>query len=88
MQIHSVSDFRRAVRIGPYAWPGGYAVLFLTDDGGQICHKCAEKERRLIADSIGSKSNDGWRVVGAFTLADCDGGEFCDNCSAYFPNEE
>jgi hypothetical protein len=39
--IKSVSDYRKAVRNGPYAWPGGYPLFFVTSDGaalrGEMC---------------------------------------------------
>lgn len=28
----------------PYAWPGGYPVMYLTRDGMCICADCANKE--------------------------------------------
>ena len=64
MQINSVSDFRNAMRHGPYAWPGGYPVYFLTSDGGALSFQAAKQERRLIIDSIANGYNDGWQVIG------------------------
>ena len=29
----------------PYAWPGGYPLHGVTDDGGVICRICAVDER-------------------------------------------
>lgn len=65
MQINSISDFRAAVRNGPYAWPGGYPVYFVCDDGGSLCCACVNSERRNILESIAHKARDGWRVIGA-----------------------
>jgi hypothetical protein len=65
MRIDSISDFRSAVRHGPYAWPGGYPVYFVCDDGSSLCTKCVNEERRNILESIARKSRDGWRVIGA-----------------------
>lgn len=28
----------------PYAWPGGYEIHYYTDDGGILCHQCANAE--------------------------------------------
>ena len=33
----------------PYAWPGGYPMYAVADDGGVICRFCAEEERESIA---------------------------------------
>lgn len=64
MVINSVSDFRRAYRQGPYAWPGGYPLYFITDDGAAISFNSARYNRRLILQSISQKLNDGWRIIG------------------------
>jgi len=44
----------------PYAWPGGYPLYAVTDDGGVICRHCAKEEREWIALTNG---RDGWCVV-------------------------
>ncbi len=64
MHINSVSDFRKAMRHGPYAWPGGYPCYFVTSDGAALSFKAAKEERRNIIDSIANRYDDGWRVVG------------------------
>ncbi len=80
MTINSISDFRAAVRNGPYAWPGGYPLYFVCDDGAALCCNCVKKERRNILESIASKARDGWRVVGLdINYEDTD--LFCDHCS-------
>lgn len=63
MNIDTVGDFRRAMRHGPYAWPGGYPCYFITSDGAALSFEAAKAERRQIIWSIGHKINDGWRVV-------------------------
>jgi hypothetical protein len=65
MNIETISDFRRAIRSGPYAWPGGYPIYFITDDGEALSFAAARSERRAILESIASQSRDGWRVVAA-----------------------
>jgi hypothetical protein len=64
MQINSISDFRAAMRNGQYAWPGGYPCYFITSDGAALSFDAARQERRNILESIATRSNDGWRVVG------------------------
>jgi len=44
----------------PWAWPGGYPLHAVTDDGGVICRFCAEEEREWIALTNG---HDGWCMV-------------------------
>ena len=64
MPINSISDFRRAMRNGPYAWPGGYPCYFLTSDGEALSFDAARQERRNILEAIRDHDNSGWRVVG------------------------
>jgi hypothetical protein len=80
MHIKSISDFRTAVRHGPYAWPGGYPMYFICDDGGALCCNCVRTERRNILESIASKSRDGWRVV-ALDINWEDSTLYCDHCN-------
>jgi len=44
----------------PYAWPGGYPLYGLMDDGGATCKRCAAEEREWIALTNG---RDGWCMV-------------------------
>ena len=63
MRINSVSDFRAAMRQGPYAWPGGYPLYFITNDGAALSFKAAKDNARLIIESIAHNMRDGWRIV-------------------------
>lgn len=48
----------------PYAWPGGYEIAFITDDGGILCHDCVRKNFKEVLWSTKHAQNDGWRIVG------------------------
>ena len=61
MTINSISDFRAAVRNGPYAWPGGYPLYYVTTDGAALCADCMTKERASIVRSTFENSRDGLR---------------------------
>ena len=63
MNINSISDFRKAIRNGAYAWPGGYPLYFVTSDGAALSFSSARYNRRNILEAIASKASDGWRVV-------------------------
>ena len=67
MNINSISDFRRAVRNGPYAWPGGYPLYFVCSDGEALSFAAAKQERRLILEALRDNDRSGWRVVGVDT---------------------
>jgi hypothetical protein len=65
MIIETISDFRAAIRSGPYAWPGGYPLYFVTSDGAALSFKAAKAERRQILEAL--RNNDrssGWHVCG------------------------
>ena len=62
--MFTVSDFRKAIRNGAHAWPGGYPLYFVTSDGEALSFEAAKTERRAILEAIRDRSNDGWRIVG------------------------
>jgi hypothetical protein len=64
MRIETISDFRAAMRNGPYAWPGGYPLFFVTHDCAALSFKAVKENRRQILHAIANKSHDGWRVIG------------------------
>ena len=59
-------QFRETLRAGPYAWPGGYPLALLADDGESLCFDCAKDNARQIIRSIRDRSRDGWQIVGCF----------------------
>lgn len=63
MRINNTCDLKNAIRQGPYAWPGGYPIYFITDDGEAISYDTVKSEYRLILKSVKDRTNDGWRVV-------------------------
>lgn len=67
-----------------YAWPGGYPIFYVCQDGGTLCPACANGGNGSIA-YIG-KSPDGiddaqWRIVGQEVNYE-DDSLFCDHCKA------
>jgi hypothetical protein len=56
-RIHDSVKLDKAIKIAldiirePYAWPGGYEKIAITDDGGALCHECVKSELREIATS-------------------------------------
>jgi hypothetical protein len=61
---YSISDFRRDIRLGKYAWPGGYPRYFVMNDGEALSFESAKTNRRLILESLRDQTNDGWRIMG------------------------
>ena len=60
----------------PYAWPGGYPLFAITNDGAALCKHCAKSERSSIGTTTGS---DGWTVE-ALDVNWEDPDLFCDHC--------
>ena len=60
-----------------YAFPGGYELYAVTDDGAVLCHNCCRTEFELIAKS---DSADGWHVEAVTSTADDDSHVYCDHC--------
>jgi hypothetical protein len=58
MQINNISDFRRAMRNGPYAWPGGYPCFFVMSDGEAISFKAAKENIREILEDLRAYCDD------------------------------
>ena len=75
------SDIARYIARHPYAWPGGYDMFAVTDDGGILCPTCCKSEYRNIKTAY---PGDGWSVV-AYDICYGTGGEddfyTCDHCN-------
>jgi hypothetical protein len=59
MLINSISDFRRALRHGPYAWPGGYPCFFVMADGEALSFAAARENRRELLEALNEKRKTG-----------------------------
>lgn len=46
-----------------FAWPGGYPLFYLCNDGGILCPDCMNSEIVQIDDSTRTRSRDGWNVA-------------------------
>jgi hypothetical protein len=70
------AQIRKEFVENPFAWPGGYPIYAITDDGAAICRHCAESESESIDDAY---PRDGWYLVALqINWNDCD--LVCDNC--------
>ena len=73
---NQVKDFVRR----PYAWPGGYPLFAITNDGGCLCHKCVKDNYRIIRESQRDDCRDGWQVE-AIEVNYEDSNLYCDHCN-------
>lgn len=80
--IGSAADLKASVRAGAYAWPGGYALYFLTSDGAALSYQTVRRHFRAVVDSVRTATDDGWRVVALCSTADDDTDVYCDHCGA------
>jgi hypothetical protein len=79
-RINTVAEFKATLRAGQYAWPGGYPMFLICSDGAALHFDCAKENARQIMESIATKANDGWRVVGCDINYE-DSELVCDHCS-------
>lgn len=49
-----------------FAWPGGYALGLVMDDGACLCGACVAAEKDRILESTRNKDGDGWTAEGVF----------------------
>ena len=78
MNRQAINQLKDAIR-HPYAWPGGYPIYPVIDDGELLCCDCAKKEFRQIVHSTKHQLKDGWQAAGATIL--WEGTEYCAHCS-------
>lgn len=57
-------QLRETLRSGPFVWPGGYPLYFVTDDGEALSFESVRANIRQVLRSIRDGANDGWRVLG------------------------
>ena len=70
-----------------WAWPGGYPVYYLTEDGSVLCPGCA---RMVEADHLDTPYDDGtfdpqWRIIAADINWE-DTELYCDHCCDRIPS--
>jgi hypothetical protein len=79
-KIETVADLKATLRAGAYAWPGGYALYFVTADGAVLSFAAARAEFPTIAAAIrDDDTRGGWRIIGTGCTADDDEPPVCDH---------
>jgi hypothetical protein len=64
-EINSVNDLKAVLRNGAYAWPGGYPLYFITNDGAALSFSTVLDELPRIMAAIKDRHDrSGWKVVG------------------------
>src|SRR4051812_29608979 len=62
--ITNAAELKAALRAGAYAWPGGYPLYFVLQDGEALSFGAAKQNVRNILDALANpmRGND-WQVV-------------------------
>jgi hypothetical protein len=65
-----------------HAWPGGYAMFYLTRGGDTLCAKCATEDLKTELAGEGSTNDDPPIACGAFGATDDypEEDEMCQDC--------
>ena len=63
IKIENTKKLHEVLKSGPYAWPGGYPLFFITSDGAALSFEAVNQEIESVQDSIETECNDGWQVV-------------------------
>lgn len=61
---HKLGNIKQAIR-DKYAWPGGYPLFLVMNDGGALCMDCARAEFRQIAHDTVKGWSTGWDAAAA-----------------------
>ena len=64
LDIVSGKQLRATLRAGPYAFPGGYPLYFIADDGEPLSFQAVRDNLYQCIHSIHNGINDGWRIIG------------------------
>ena len=65
-QPSSIVEQVKAFIREPYAWPGGYPLAMLMNDGEAVCSDCAKENLCTILGSTIDRTGDGWEVTDVF----------------------
>ena len=72
------ADIAKYIARKRYAWPGGYELFAVTDDGGVLCHNCCKSE---FAQIVSACPGDGWNVEAFASASELAESVVCDHCS-------
>lgn len=62
----NVKDLKNCLRNGPYAWPGGYPVYFVTVEGETLSHKAVKAHVcDVLRSTLGYRGGSSeWNLIG------------------------
>jgi hypothetical protein len=62
-----------------YAWPGGYPLIYLLADGGELCPPCANGQNG--SDASADSDDPQWQIIGG-EIYEEGPPQQCDHCYA------
>ena len=65
MKINNAKELKDAIRNGPYAWPGGYPIYFITSDGAALSFDAVKENFKLCLYETKNGNCGGWQVIGS-----------------------
>lgn len=78
-KIDSINKLKSSLRAGEYTFPGSYRLFFITNDGACLSFSSALDNLQSIYYSIMHDINDGWKIIGLSSVAECDEEVYCDH---------
>jgi hypothetical protein len=78
-QIDSINKLKSCLRAGEYTFPGGYRLFFITNDGACLSFSAVLDNLQEIYYSMMNDINDGWKIIGLSSVAECDEEVYCDH---------
>ena len=62
----TLQAIKQQLRYGPYAWPGGYPIYFVTSDGAVLSFAAVRAEWRNVVDAhLRNNTQCGWHIAAA-----------------------
>lgn len=74
------SRIKAALRAGRYAFPGGYELFAIMNDGESVCYPCLKSNLYQVIYSTRHNMRDGWRVAGFECVANIESETVCAHC--------
>jgi len=79
-EIDNMHQLKACLRAGEYAWPGGYACFFITNDGVALSFEAVmDNYEEICHDMIHEWKDTGWYIAAMECIANCDESVFCDH---------
>jgi len=58
----SLSEVKSRLRTGPYVWPGGYPLFFVSTDGSTLSFAAVQQNWRQVVWDALNKADTGWTM--------------------------